>query len=328
MLGLGLVTEKPALGQCSGISQQNSDENQNPDREQEAASPAPDDLSMLDVLNRPVVDRQVYALVLKRGTDLIDRPDVLTAVELSDQLDERIAPSTVPFPGSRSNEELSPQQLYERMVQSSLIIGVTFDCGRCDKVHVNTAGAVLVGPGGLALTNYHVVEQQGDTKSIVAVAHNGKSYSIKEILSSSKEDDVALIRLAGDTSELAYCSIANANAKLMSEVHVISHPHRRYFVLTQGQISRYARESSRQRPDAVWMEITAEFGGGSSGSGVFNSNGEVVGLVSRIVPLIRRSSVAAEPATPKEIRRRRSDLTEVILRRCVPVEAIRNRFAR
>ena len=290
------------------------------------ANSASDD-SVLDVLNQPVNDRKVYGYILEQGTNLIDLPGVRSAEELNKQLDAKSAPYRGKFPIRKSPARLlSPKDLYEKMVKASLVIGITFDCGRCDKIHVNTAGAVLVGPNGLALTNHHVIEQQGDTKSIVAVANDGRVFSIAEVLSASKSDDVALIRLAGDTSGLSYCPMAESNAAVMSDVHVVSNPHRKFFVLTEGRVSRYSRDASRSRPHAVWMEITAEFGAGSSGSGVFNGRGEVIGLVSRIVPLIRRANSDKEPATPKENSRRRRDLTEVILRRCVPVSAIRKRL--
>jgi hypothetical protein len=79
----------------------------------------------------------------------------------------------------------------------------------------------------------------------------------------------------------------------------------------------------------TWLEITAEFSGGSSGSGVFNTQGELVGLVSRIHPMFReqeksdRSRKTEGASDPPESLGGRLVYPEQILRRCVPIESIR-----
>ena len=66
------------------------------------------------------------------------------------------------------------------------------------------------------------------------------------------------------------------------------------------------------------MEVTADFGGGSSGCGIFNSAGEVIGIASRIKPLnrpaqkvVRNGKVIAKP-----------QYVEMVLRRCVDLPTI------
>ena len=84
---------------------------------------------------------------------------------------------------------------------------------------------------------------------------------------------------------------------------------------------------------STWLEITAEFSGGSSGSGVFNSHGELVGLVSCIHPMFReqeRSDRSQKPDNQKpdkegQVREPpsgRLTYPEQILRRCVPIDSI------
>ncbi len=215
------------------------------------------------------------------------------------------------------------------MARSTLIIGVVYDCGRCEKMHVSCAGGVVVSDDGLVLTNYHVVEQKRKgTEGMVAVSHDGLGFPIVEVLSASKSDDVALIRLGGDVGKLRPANIAKNQPAQMTPVNVLSHPHRHYFVLTEGKVSRFVYDSRRSRSDTVWMEITAEFGAGSSGADIFNDQGQVVGLVSTIVPLVRRAGqrqITKEqdvaPGTG-----RKGDLLELLLHRCVPLKAIQKRF--
>jgi hypothetical protein len=79
----------------------------------------------------------------------------------------------------------------------------------------------------------------------------------------------------------------------------------------------------------TWLEVTAEFSGGSSGSGVFNTQGELVGLVSRIHPMFReqeRSNRGGKSEQDIEVRQTSNGplvYPEQILRRCVPIESIR-----
>ena len=81
------------------------------------------------------------------------------------------------------------------------------------------------------------------------------------------------------------------------------------------------------------MEITAPFGGGSSGAAIFNQRGEVVGLVSRIDPIFRENS---KPNLPREIDSEQTidghpfekRFVELILRRCVSLDSIQERFAK
>jgi S1-C subfamily serine protease len=203
-----------------------------------------------------------------------------------------------------------------------------YDCGKCDKQHASTAGGVVIGPDGLVLTNYHVIEKSNPgTLGLVAVTHDGVAHPIVEILAASAADDVALIRIGGDTSQLQPAPVANKQPGPMTPVNVLSHPHRQYFVLTDGQVSRYTVDMRPLRPETVWMEITADCGGGSSGSGVFNEAGEVVGLVSAILPLVRPDEsgghASGESAPPG-----RSGNVELNLHRCVPLNAILDRFAK
>jgi hypothetical protein len=101
--------------------------------------------------------------------------------------------------------------------------------------------------------------------------------------------------------------------------------------VTQGIVSRWAKPTLAH--DATpWLEITAEFSGGSSGSGVFNQEGELVGLVSRIAPFFRdedSGEPGGQPQPSDERRRpgRKNPYPEQILRRCVPTPALWDLFA-
>jgi len=63
-------------------------------------------------------------------------------------------------------------------------------------------------------------------------------------------------------------------------VSVISHPNGRFYVFTQGYVSRYAIVGKR-----TVVNITADYAKGSSGGPFFNSRGDLVGLVASTTSL-------------------------------------------
>ncbi len=279
----------------------------------------------LDILNRPIDNREVYMLVFSGAQAMIADDNTLDIDELNNLLKEAGQTSTRMLPESKLP---NADNIYESMVRSSLMMANVYDCGKCDKQHVSTAGGVVVGPDGLVLTNYHVIEKNPGTFGLAAVTHEGVCHPIIEILAASRADDIALIRLGGDTSDLHPAAIAKQQPGPMSLVNVLSHPHREYFVLTDGRVSRYVHDLRPDRSKTVWMEITADFGGGSSGSGVFNESGELIGLVSTILPLVRKDGSqehigdAANPDSAK------AEHVELNLHRCVPLDAVHSLFSK
>lgn len=282
---------------------------------------------VLDPLGQPVDNREIYQLALQRGQQMISLAGLPGLDQLNRQLRERDQPAEVAWPAVGLP---AADQLYPSMLQSSLIFCDVYDCGRCENLHVSTAGGVIISRDGLALTNHHVMEKKNPgSLGVVAITHEGICHPVLEVLSASASDDVALVRLGGDTSRFQPAPLARRAPPPLTPVLVLSHPHREYFVLTEGKVSRYVLD--RRRDASTWMEITAEYGAGSSGSAIFNEQGEVVGLVSMVAPLIRHASSDDRRPRPdrdeEDPERKDADLLELLLKKCVPLSAIRERFA-
>jgi S1-C subfamily serine protease len=280
-----------------------------------------DNTPTLNVANGMVDNSAVYMTFLGRGTRLIESGHGLSLSEITASLESKRNPAVISIPevGIRSTE-----RLYDRMLDASMLIGTIYDCGKCSKMHANIAGGVLVSSDGLVLTNYHVVERTEEgVRGLVTMSHDGRVWPIVEVIAASKTDDVALIRIETDGS-LKPCPVATSEPPPLTPVHVISQPHNEYFVLTEGVVSRHVRVSPRQG-QTRWLEITAEFAAGSSGSGVFDNEGRLVGLVSRVHPIIRDGNKPDE--TEPQPSREKPAYAEMVLRRCVPVSAILRCFA-
>ena len=183
----------------------------------------------------------------------------------SEKIATAVLPETVP---STEAEAIS------RARNATLLVGHLYLCGKCDKYHASLAGGVLISPDGLALTNYHVLESK---EAIVfgAMAEDGRVFAIGEVLASSKRDDLALVRLRG-AEALPHVSLCETVAT-GEEVFVVSHPDGYFYSLTRGYLSRKYLTAKEKIPR---LQITADFAKGSSGSGIFNRAGELVGLAA------------------------------------------------
>ena len=233
-----------------------------------------------------------------------------------------------------SEVEVKPQDLHDRLRRASMMIGTLYDCGRCKNLHGNISGGVIIGEDGLVLTNYHVLDRKPDEKvqGFVAMDFQGRCFAIAEVLAAWESADVVLIRLENTATKFEPVGLASSNPKPLTDVVVMSHPHNEFYVVTTGLASRLTKPTM-EGDSNTWLEITAEFSGGSSGSGVFNTQGELVGLVSRIHPMFREQEKSSAARAAGEDRSagvgqgRDSDAgrqyyPEQILRRCVPIESI------
>lgn len=162
----------------------------------------------------------------------------------------------------------------------------------------------------------------------MAMTYDGKCFEIEKVLAADEAADVALVQLKANGHQFYAAPIASNRPRPMNQIRVISHPSGQFMVMTTGEVSRFVpiRAMSQKRfLQSERMEITAPFGAGSSGSGVFNADGEVVGLVSSIFPIVRYK----KPKTGVTVEAKKSKgegYAEMVLRRCVTLKNIKNCF--
>jgi len=280
----------------------------------------------IEELTSGVIDnRRIYNTFVNRGRRLITDDPMYDGKEIRGQVKEAPNRWALELP---EVTEVRSDEFHDRLRKASVMIGSLYDCGRCKNLHGNISGGVVISKDGLVLTNYHVLNRKEDEKvqGMVVMNHLGQCFAIAKVLAAWESADVALIKLHTDET-FEPVPLARSNPKPLSNVVVMSHPHNEFFVVTTGLASRLTKPTM-EGDATTWLEITAEFSGGSSGSGVFNSKGELVGLVSRIHPMFReqerlgagrrvdKDEESKEPANGRMV------YPEQILRRCVPVESI------
>lgn len=197
----------------------------------------------------------------------------------------------------------------ERARAATLVLGHLYLCGKCDKYHGNLAGAVLLSADGLALTNYHVMEAK-DAVVFGAMTSDGRIYGIESVLAASKRDDVALVRLH-DAQGLPHVPLC-PGISTGEELFVLSHPDGHFYTLSKGFLARKYLTAAERIPR---LQITADFAKGSSGSGIFNVHGELVGLAASTNSIYYTEKDGIK------------DNLQMVVKSGVPVESILKLFA-
>ncbi len=254
-----------------------------------------------------------------RGEDFVD--DAAIKASFEKQLGEQFQAGGLPS-GSVTVEQLhraakadlalppapepaSGESAFARARAATLILGHLYLCGKCERYHANLSGGILLSPDGLALTNYHVLDFR-EAVVFGAMSADGQVYPIDEVLAASKADDLALVRLR-DAGNLPYVPIAGKLPASGDELFVISHPDGHFHTLTRGHLARKYLTAKERAPR---LQITADFAKGSSGSGIFNLHGELIGL-----------AVSTNSIYYTEHEERKDNL-QMVVKSGVPVEAL------
>lgn len=156
----------------------------------------------------------------------------------------------------------------EDLVQPTAIIG-----GGGGGMNFFTGGAVIISSDGLAVTNFHIAEAFNE--KLVAMTPDGQCHRVIEFIAGDFDRDIALVRLEGEN--FPFVKIAEKTPKMGSDLVMLHHSENRFFTYDRGYVMRYPRAGNTH-----WMEISANYAPGGSGCGIFNSNHELVGLVSMI----------------------------------------------
>ena len=141
---------------------------------------------------------------------------------------------------------------------------------------VQGAGSgVIVREDGYIATNYHVI--QGANKVEVTL-HSGESYSAR-IVGSDPANDIAVIKI--EASGLTTATIGDSSTVEVGDLAVaIGNPLGQLGgTATSGIISALDRTLDVEGTTLTLLQTDAAINGGNSGGGLFNSRGELIGIV-------------------------------------------------
>lgn len=137
---------------------------------------------------------------------------------------------------------------------------------------------VIITDDGYIVTNHHVVENVGENDIINVKLYNGEVYQAK-IIGSDSRSDLAVIKI--EAYGLDYATFADSSQLLLGQdVIAIGNPLGLGLSCSNGIISALEKEIYINKVYMNVMQTNAAVNAGNSGGGLFDINGNLVGIVN------------------------------------------------
>ncbi len=215
----------------------------------------------------PLDDAFIQAQLSRIGGLMAERGELLPQAELLKRRSHLAL--TLPAPGSAQLDEAA---LAAKCKAAAVVVARMARLGASNSWVAVPASGFFISTNGAFVTSSHVIHNP-DYEGIIVLTGDGRVLPVRALLADDETNDVAILQATGDTvSALALETVAEAG----SRVAVMSHPVGRYFTFTQGSVTRRSLQRRGAHAQEL-LEITADFGPGSSGAPVVNSRGNVVG---------------------------------------------------
>lgn len=152
------------------------------------------------------------------------------------------------------------------------------------ETHLGAGSGVIYTADGYILTNYHVVSSTAlSGYRVIVTLADGSQYEASYVCG-DLETDISVIKI--DKDDCPYATIGNSNTTVIGEtVYAIGNPDGKGLTVTDGRISALNRDGVVQSSN-VTISMTGMFlfsapvNAGNSGGGLFNINGELIGIVN------------------------------------------------
>jgi len=134
----------------------------------------------------------------------------------------------------------------------------------------------LINASGYIATNYHVIESASE----IFTEFDDRDYKCK-LIAIDKENDLAILKVIDKNNFLVYNSLNSNNTETGSDIFVLGFPYALSLLgneikLTDGLISSQTGFQGQSKT----YQISAPIQPGNSGGPLFNSDGDIVGIVS------------------------------------------------
>lgn len=178
-----------------------------------------------------------------------------------------IVPGTNNLPATPSYVHWNAE-VVEKCLNASVLITVE---------GVGSGSGVIYTQDGYILTNYHVVS--GNDNTITVTLFSGEKLPATFIYG-DESNDISVIRI--EKSDCVYATVSVSPVSYMMPVMVIGNALGKGFNTTQGVVSAPASEVyfSSTYETMTLIQIDAAVNSGNSGGGLFNTAGELVGIVN------------------------------------------------
>ena len=184
-----------------------------------------------------------------------------------------------------SSGELSATEIYELACKQ--VVGISSTITGYNRFGQLTSNAVtgtgfVLSEDGYILTNNHVVEDASKTGGKVTVKfYDGSEYPAEIVGTESGTSDVALLKI--DANGLTPVTLGDSDSMQVGEsIYAVGNALGELtYTMTAGIISALDREIAADRYTTLNMfQLDAAVNSGNSGGPVYNSRGEVIGIVT------------------------------------------------
>ena len=180
-----------------------------------------------------------------------------------------------------SNASLSTTEIVDKAAES--VVEITTEAvvtGSFSQQYIQqgAGSGVIISEDGYIVTNYHVIE---DASQISVTLRNEKEYTKVELVGIYEAGDIALLKIntkdsftpavLGDSSKLEVGDYAVAIGNPLGQLGG---------TVTDGIISALDRKVTIDDETMNLLQTNAEISPGNSGGGLFDGNGELIGIVN------------------------------------------------
>ena len=171
-------------------------------------------------------------------------------------------------------------------VRDSVVYIETFVEYRGQKTQYASASGVIISKDGYIVTNHHVIEKSLSYTVKVNTTDPETGISESEtydaILCGTDEDtDLAVLKINADVNDLPAAKLGDSDQlRLGDDVIAIGNPLGFETSISKGIISGLNRQVNSNRRSLTSIQTDAPINSGNSGGALFNTYGEVIGIVN------------------------------------------------
>jgi len=219
--------------------------------------------------------------LVAQAEKLRDAGQLLNLEDVKHQFGKSSCRLDLPPPGK---QPLSGSEIWSRAREAHLRVGYLYYCTVCKKMHVQLAGGYALTADGAVATCLHVLQGK-DLKEgrLVAVNAAGVVLPVTEVLACDKLTDACIVRVRSG-APLRPLAL-DADITPGDDVWCYSDPVGQPGYFSHGIVNRFyqewdAREAGPKHPSR--MNVSSDWGPGSSGAAVLDHFGNAVGQVRAI----------------------------------------------
>lgn len=190
------------------------------------------------------------------------------------QQDSSVVLSTVNYPEiKKSDYAVAIEKAYNSVVEISSAIEQQSFFGYSTGYALGSG--VVISADGYIVTNNHVVN---GAKEVSVKLYNGENYTA-ELIGTDERSDLAVLKI--DAHDLFYTTIADSSELILGqECVVIGNPLGEGISCSNGIISALEKDITVENYPMSVIQTNAAVNEGNSGGGLFNMNGDLIGIVN------------------------------------------------